>query len=124
MLDWSPKSTNGAIEDYDEAIDRKSDYAPAYNFRGYAYREKGEFELALQDLNEAIRLRPDYVDAYINRGMAFGRKGEYGRALQDLDKAISNSNQTLQMPIIIAVLVYNIKGDDYDRAIEDYTTGR
>ena len=65
------KKYDGAIEDYDEVINRRSDYAPAYNFRGYAYREKGEFELALQDLNEAIRLRPDYVDAYINRGESF-----------------------------------------------------
>ena len=41
------KKYDGAIEDYDEVIDRKSDYAPAYNFRGYAYREKDEFDLAI-----------------------------------------------------------------------------
>ena len=30
------KKYDGAIEDYDKAIELKPDYAPIYNFRGYA----------------------------------------------------------------------------------------
>ena len=62
-------------------------------------------------MNEAIQLKNDYVDAYINRGVTYGKKGEYERAIQDLDKAIDHSNQTLQMLIIIAGLVYDIKDE-------------
>ena len=47
------KKYDEAIENYDEAIDRKSNYAPAHNFRGYAYREKGQFDLAIRRLEQS-----------------------------------------------------------------------
>ena len=46
----------GALEDFNEAIRLKPDYALAYKNRGNARRAKGDVEGALQDYSEAIRL--------------------------------------------------------------------
>ena len=46
----------GALQDYNEAIRLKPDYALAFYNRGIARRDKGDVEGALQDYNEAIRL--------------------------------------------------------------------
>ena len=58
----------GALQDYNEAIRLKPDYADAFNNRGIARKAKGDLEGALQDYNEAIRLKPDFAEAFNNRG--------------------------------------------------------
>ena len=79
---------DGALEDFDKAIELKPDYAPAHSFRGYVYEEKGEFERAIANYNKAIALKPDYAEAYGNRGVTYSKKGEFDRALEDLTTAI------------------------------------
>ncbi len=49
----------GALQDYNEAIRLKPDYADAFYNRGLARSAKGDAEGALQDHNEAIRLGYD-----------------------------------------------------------------
>ena len=60
----------------------------AYNNRGLAYANKGEFNAAIQDYDKAIELNPQSADAYINRGNAYDEKGEFDTAIQDYNKAI------------------------------------
>jgi lipoprotein NlpI len=74
------------LQDYDEAIRLKPDYADPFNNRGIARRAKGDLEGALQDFNEAIRLKPDYANAYYNRTIIFQGKANYGAAIADLQK--------------------------------------
>ena len=66
------------IENYD---------AQAYNNRGIAYAEKGDYDRAIQDYDKAIKLNLDFAEAYFNRGLAYAEKGDYDRAIQDYDKA-------------------------------------
>jgi tetratricopeptide (TPR) repeat protein len=61
----------------------------AYNSRGLAFFDKGEFDLAIKDYNSAIEQRPSAAEYYVNRGTAFCEKGDFIRSLADLDKAIS-----------------------------------
>ena len=63
-------------------------YAEAYNTRGVAHNEKGEFDLAMTDFNKAIELDPDFAKAYINRGAIYIEKGAFDLAIPDFDKAI------------------------------------
>ena len=44
-----------AIEDYNEAIRLKPDYAMAYSNRGIAYSKLGQYQRAIEDYNKAIR---------------------------------------------------------------------
>ena len=57
-----------------KAIELKPDYAEAYNNRGVAHGNKGNFDRAIEDFNIAMQLKPDYADAYNNRGEAYNRQ--------------------------------------------------
>ena len=62
--------------------------APAYNNRGIAYSEQGEFEKAIADLTKAIELDPTDAPAYKNRGDAYWQEGELDKATADYNKVI------------------------------------
>ena len=61
--------------------------ARAYLDRGFAYYEKGDYDLAIEDYTEAIRLRPEYASFYWFRGDAYLKKGDYDRAVEDYTEA-------------------------------------
>ena len=61
--------------------------APAYNNRGIAYRQQGEFEKAIADLTKAIELDPVVAAPYNNRGFAFEKLGNKENAEADYAKA-------------------------------------
>lgn len=79
-----------AIQDYDQALRLKPDYAEAFNNRGIAYWKKGQFDRAIQDYDQAIRLKPDDALAYGNR--AFARK-----ALGQIDQAKADAKRALEL---------------------------
>ncbi len=78
-----------AIIDFDKAIDLNPSYAEAYNSRGSAYFEVGDFGQAIADYNRAIEMNPDFGGAYANRGLAYANLGDVDQAIADLEKAIS-----------------------------------
>ncbi len=107
-----------AVVHYTEALKLQSDSVEAYNNRGAAYRDKGEFDRALRDFNAAIDLEPNYANAYNNRGMAYGKNGKHDLALQDFNKAINLDPRSADS--------YNNRGLTYkemgevDLAVKDY----
>ena len=58
-----------AIEYLSNAVRLQPYDAIAYNNRGIAYADLGDYQSAIEDYNQAIRLKPDYADAYNNRGL-------------------------------------------------------
>jgi tetratricopeptide (TPR) repeat protein len=64
-----------------------TDYAGAYNNRGVAYVDIGDYDHAFADFDQAIQLQPDYADAYFNRGRAYAKKGDLNHAISDYDQA-------------------------------------
>src|SRR6185295_20042896 len=73
------------IQTSNQASDR---IAGAYNNRGNAYRDQGNFDMAVSDYGQAIRLKPDYANAFNNRGLAYRAQSDYGRAIADFNEAI------------------------------------
>jgi lipoprotein NlpI len=93
--------------------------ASAYNERGIAYKEKGQYDKAISDYNMAIEINPRLSEAYNNRGLAYSKgKGQYDKAISDYNKAIEID--TLCIPC------YLNRGNAWDdkgntnRAIADY----
>ena len=107
-----------AIVHYTEAINLNSELAEAYNNRGVAYKDKGEFDLAIQDFNKAIDLNPENANAYNNRGVAYANKGEFDLAIQDFNKAI-DLNPELAEAYNNRGVAYKDKGE-FDLAIQDF----
>jgi tetratricopeptide (TPR) repeat protein len=77
-----------AIEYLNEAIKLKPDYVEAFNNRGLAYFNLGQYQRAIKDYNNALRLKPDFTGAYYNRGAAYDDLGQYQRAIEDYDNAL------------------------------------
>ena len=107
-----------AIEYLNNAIKLQPKYASAYNSRGNAYADLGQYQRAIEDYNQAIHLQPDYAYAYINRGDAYYKLGQYRRAIKDCNEAIRLKPDN--------ALAYSNRGKAYAKlgqyqpAIEDF----
>ena len=83
----------GAISQFDEAIQLDPRHVAAYNNRGIAYQNLGQYDRAIRDYDEAIRLNPQNTMTYNNRGSVYHTLGQHRRAIQDYDEAIRLSPQ-------------------------------
>ena len=119
----SPKNVEGgdfaeAIAAYNKAIELNPNLAAAYNNRGVAKRNLGQYEAAIADYDAAIRLDSTYVAAYNNRGIAKMNLDQYEAAIADYDAAIRLDSTCTE--------AYNNRGiakmnlDQYEAAIADY----
>src|SRR5258705_124712 len=79
---------DGALADYDKAIELNPKDALAYYNRGNVKDKTGDVDGALADYGKAIKLKPKDALAYYNRGNAKYRKGDLDGALADANKAV------------------------------------
>jgi tetratricopeptide (TPR) repeat protein len=107
-----------AIEDYNEVIRLKPDYAEAYYNRGCVYAELRQYQRTIENCNQSIRLKPDYVEAYFNRGSAYAELGQYRNAINDFDKIISMQKD--YFPVYVNRGYAYAKLSQYQSAIENY----
>ena len=77
---------DGALADYEKAIELKPSLPSALIGRGYFRYQKRDFDGALSDLNKAIELYPGYADAYVRRGIVRGLMRDVQGAIVDIKK--------------------------------------
>jgi tetratricopeptide (TPR) repeat protein len=109
---------DGAIADYDRAIQIDPKDAAIYNNRGLTKQAKGDLDAAIVDFNRAIQLNPKDAIAYSNRGNAKRDKG-------DLDGAILDYNHAIRVDPKYTYAYYDRglakkQKNDLDGAIADY----
>jgi tetratricopeptide (TPR) repeat protein len=99
-------------------IPNDQELAALFNYRGVAYKAKGDLDHAIADYTEAIRRDPSFAAAYNSRGIAYKAKGEVDKAIADYDQAIRlNPN---------SAPAFNNRGyayfakSSYDRAVMDF----
>lgn len=85
---WEEDSTSLKIEYYSKAIEVDPKYTNAYNNRGAAYVDLGEYRKAIDDFTKTIKLDPKHASAYDNRGIAYREWGQFQKALDCFNKAI------------------------------------
>ncbi|MBN1364327.1 MAG: tetratricopeptide repeat protein [Syntrophaceae bacterium] len=61
----------------------------AYDHRGIAYGQNGQYLPAIDDFTKAIDLKPDYYKGFNNRGVTYFITGQYQMAIKDYNEAIS-----------------------------------
>ncbi|HTZ11054.1 MAG TPA: tetratricopeptide repeat protein [Candidatus Margulisiibacteriota bacterium] len=69
-----------AISNCDKAIEINPRYAPAYNFRGFAYYQQGRFYQAIPNFTKATEINPAYVEAYNYCGLSYLLVKDYDSA--------------------------------------------
>ena len=79
----------GALEDFNKAIEIKPNLGIAYNNRASIYRRQKNNERALINYNQAISHNPKLSIAYSNRGAMYRKQGQMDLALADFNQAIS-----------------------------------
>jgi tetratricopeptide (TPR) repeat protein len=89
----------------------------AYARRGWARKEKGEYDLALKDYGEAVRLQPEAAAWFNNRGLIWGAKREYEKALADFGEAI-RIDPKYALAFYNRGNVWRVKRE-YEKALED-----
>ncbi|MCH4156721.1 MAG: tetratricopeptide repeat protein [Muribaculaceae bacterium] len=78
-----------AIETYSNAIELNDNSGPLYMYRGNAYENNGDFDMAIKDYTHAAELAP-YLAAhsYELRGYAYWEKGDKTKAMADYSLAL------------------------------------
>jgi len=79
---------NGALEDYNKAIDLNPSYVDTYVIRGKLFIQLQKNAKALSDFNQAIHLDTSYFDAYLERAVLYKDMNDTNKSLADFDKAI------------------------------------
>lgn len=85
-----------AVEDLSAALLIDPEYTWAYEWRGYANTDAGNYADAIADFTDAIELAQagyDYQWAYANRANAHYNLGDYELAVADLDDAIALNDE-------------------------------
>lgn len=91
----------------------------AYNMRGVAWTNRGEYRNAIEDFSVALQMDRNNPSTYANRGAAWLQQGDYDRAARDLTQAIRLKPDH--------AAAYNNRGlarrfkGELDAAIEDFT---
>lgn len=83
----SDNKLDEAVSSFSKAINRKDGWALAYQWRGAAYRDMGDFEAALEDYNRVIELEPDAY-WFNRRGLVYEEQKEFDKAVTDYTRAI------------------------------------
>jgi len=91
----------------------------AYNSRGFAYYEIGQFDLAISDYQKALEINAQYGKAYNNLGLVYCKQGHYDIAIQEFNKALEINPKFFEA-VNNRGLAYYEKGE-FDLAISDYT---
>ncbi len=77
-----------ALEDYNKAIELKTNYVGIYSNRGITLAKLGKYKQALDDFNTLINLDSNFTDAYANRGNVYSLLKEWNKAIEDYSRAI------------------------------------
>jgi tetratricopeptide (TPR) repeat protein len=90
----------GALSDFEKAIENNYKYADAYNSRAKCYFKLGFAEKAIEGYTDAIKVDNTFALAYYNRGHSKQKLEDYNGSIDDYKKAIEYN-------ITNPALVYN-----------------
>jgi tetratricopeptide (TPR) repeat protein len=85
---YNRRDFDGAMADYNHAIQLDPQYAAAYNNRGNIKFAKGDLNGAMADYNHSVELDPKNFRAYNNRGLVKFREGDFDGAIREYNRAI------------------------------------
>jgi tetratricopeptide (TPR) repeat protein len=116
------KDERAAIDNYDQALTLKPDFATAYLMRGVGHQALGEDDAALADFTKAIALQPDAPAGYRDRAQLRVKRRLWQEALGDLDRVVALSSYDAEMRFLRGYVHEQLGAMDQAKA--DYTAAR
>lgn len=110
---------NGAIADFDRAIEIEPDNVGVVVNRAISRQNIGDYSGAIADWDCALELKPDDGGWYVNRGIVKEAIGDYYGALADYNRAVE-AEPDYEVAYVARAYVKMRQGD-YEGAIADYT---
>jgi tetratricopeptide (TPR) repeat protein len=110
---------NGAVADYDRAIQLDPTNARVYEYRGRSKLDKGDSNGALADYDHAIQLDPKRAQAYVGRGGAKLTENDQRGAIADYSRGAELDPTNAQAFFMCAHLKAEV--GDNEEAIVDYS---
>lgn len=107
-----------ALPCLDRAIERQPT-AEAYELRGLAHFELGQFNEAIQDHSLSLKLAPSKASPYWNRAACYVKIGDSQRAIDDFGRAIMLDPQHADRNYNQRGIQYQLTGD-LERAVADF----
>ncbi len=80
--------TQEAIDQYEQALRLKPDYAEAHENLGVALEKTGKLQEAIGHYEQAVLIRPEYPEAHYNLGVALERVGRATEAIDQYEQAL------------------------------------
>lgn len=111
----------GAIEIFNELIERHPDNATDYNNRGLVYFQNGQLEEAIADYDTALDLNPCLDSVYNNRANYYVTQGLYLDAILDYEMALELNPSNVRAWINQGITFRDLQM--YDRAVESFDLG-
>ncbi|MDC0195266.1 hypothetical protein OAJ82_03275 [Alphaproteobacteria bacterium] len=86
-----------SIAFFTRVINKKPDFAEAWNKRATAYFMMGEFDKSMLDINQTLKLEPRHFGALDGMALIFMHLKQYSKAINIYDKMlnISPNNQSI-----------------------------
>lgn len=78
-----PTDFSAALSLINQALEKDSNNANAYFYRGYIYFLQKNTQQAIADYSTALRLNPKQLDAYFFRGLVYYKSNDNANALAD-----------------------------------------
>tara|TARA_B100001057_G_C22849907_1_gene950570 strand:+ start:112 stop:3132 length:3021 start_codon:yes stop_codon:yes gene_type:complete len=85
---YNSKDYKGAIEDFNRAVEIKSNDFMLYKWRGFSKTNIGDYKGSIEDFNKAIEIESNDFNLYFWRGASKSSIKDYEGAINDYDKAI------------------------------------
>lgn len=111
----------GALKDFEAAIKKDGQFAPAYLGLGRIHRARGDFAGAASQWRLSLKHDPSLVIARYNYAWALHRTGKSSRAIKELTKAL-NKNRRFPLPYGLLGVILSERGDKA-RALSAYSKG-
>lgn len=112
------ENDNLAIQDFDQAIGSKPDFAAAFDWRCAANMSNHDDTRAWQDCAQAIKLDPMAARPLCRRAVMRARSGDYSGAAADIQQAIS-LDPNLALAYSARAYIAG-RRTEYDQEIQDY----
>jgi tetratricopeptide (TPR) repeat protein len=109
---------DGALSDFNKAIQLgKNDYK-SFSNRGAVFLDLGEYKSAMADYEQAIKFKPGHPQILADYGFAQMRTGNYKGALESYNRSLSINSFNPEVYVNRGTTLYNM--GDLHAAITDY----